>query len=143
MPRTARPTTQRGAPAQPISATPGQVYGAGVEQMAMQRVMPAPNMQSPAAGIPQGAPPAPSAAGPVDPARVMALAAGLKEQTGLLTAPTQRPNEPITAGLSRGPGPGPEILAAPSGSPSGDILRRLSQSTGDPQWAELARKAQM
>ena len=143
MPRTARPTTQRGAPAQPISATPGQVYGAGVEQMAMQRVMPAPNMQSPAAAIPQGASSAPAAAGPVDPARVMALAAGLKEQTGLLTAPTQRPNEPITAGLSRGPGPGPEILAAPSGSPSGDILRRLSQSTGDPQWAELARKAQM
>lgn len=29
-----------------------------------------------------------------------------------LYAPTERPDEPITAGISRGPGPGPEILGA-------------------------------
>lgn len=27
-----------------------------------------------------------------------------------LFAPTQKPDEPITAGISRGPGPGPEAL---------------------------------
>lgn len=31
-----------------------------------------------------------------------------------LNAPTQRPDEPLTAGLSTGPGPGPEALQAPS-----------------------------
>jgi hypothetical protein len=31
-----------------------------------------------------------------------------------LTEPSQRPNEPVTAGAARGPGPGPEIL---SGTP--------------------------
>ena len=28
----------------------------------------------------------------------------------MLTDPTQRPNEPITAGLPSGPGPGPEAI---------------------------------
>jgi len=29
---------------------------------------------------------------------------------GILTGPTQAPNEPVTAGIARGPGPGPEAL---------------------------------
>ena len=29
---------------------------------------------------------------------------------GLLSGPSRRPNEPVTAGLSTGPGPGPEAL---------------------------------
>lgn len=36
-----------------------------------------------------------------------------------LSAPTQRPNEPVTAGLPIGPGPGPEALA-PMGAPPAD-----------------------
>lgn len=32
------------------------------------------------------------------------------DDSPMLTAPTQRPDEPITAGLSVGPGPGPEAL---------------------------------
>jgi hypothetical protein len=31
-----------------------------------------------------------------------------------LTAPTQRPDEPVTAGAPAGPGPGPEVLNLPS-----------------------------
>lgn len=32
------------------------------------------------------------------------------DDSPMLTDPTQRPDEPITAGLSTGPGPGPEVL---------------------------------
>ena len=32
------------------------------------------------------------------------------EDTPMLLDPTQRPAEPLTAGLSSGPGPGPEVL---------------------------------
>jgi hypothetical protein len=32
---------------------------------------------------------------------------------GPLDRPTERPNEPVTAGSPFGPGPGPEALAAP------------------------------
>jgi hypothetical protein len=38
-----------------------------------------------------------------------------------LTAPTERPNEPVTAGLPVGPGPGPEALGAPA-APTSDAL---------------------
>jgi hypothetical protein len=37
-----------------------------------------------------------------------------------LTAPTERPGEPVTAGLPVGPGPGPEALGAPA--PQSDAL---------------------
>jgi len=52
-----------------------------------------------------------------------------------LTAPTQRPNEPITAGMPFGEGPGPEILAlpeAPQGKPS-DVFRKMvaADTTGE------------
>jgi len=47
-------------------------------------------------------------------------------------APTERPYEPITAGLDRGPGPGSEVLARTSGQlgygSMGDLLRSLSAS---------------
>lgn len=36
-----------------------------------------------------------------------------------LTDPTQRPNEPITAGVDIGPGPGSDILNLPNGGPQG------------------------
>lgn len=38
-----------------------------------------------------------------------------------LTAPSERPNEPITAGLPVGPGVGPEALGAPA-APTSDAL---------------------
>lgn len=36
---------------------------------------------------------------------------------GLLTGPSRRPNEPLTAGLPTGEGPGPEALAATQADP--------------------------
>lgn len=145
MPRTAkRPRTLSGAPAQPISATPGQMYGAGVEQMQLQRAMPAPNLaQGPTAPVVAPGPaPAPVEAQAPPPSfdQVLAQAQGMRDQTGLLSAPTTRPQEPVTAGLTRGPGGGPEMLQMQRGTPAGDAMRRLSAATGDPFFAELAAR---
>lgn len=156
MPRKAK-STLSGAPGQPVGAVAGQMYGAGVEQMALQRAMPAPQLaggqSAPAA---QSAQPGPSAEAPMTPAqqqqpevaspderfaRALAAAQQLQGTTGALRQPTMRPNEPLTAGLTTGPGPGPEALQMRTGSPTGDTMRMLSQMTNDPLFAELARKA--
>jgi hypothetical protein len=43
-----------------------------------------------------------------------------------LFAPTERPDEPITAGVPIGPGPGPEVLGiAPRGEKLSDALARM------------------
>jgi hypothetical protein len=43
-----------------------------------------------------------------------------------LYAPSQRPDEPITAGIAMGPGPGPEILGATGrGEKLSDALARM------------------
>jgi len=146
--------TQAGMPAQAVSPVGGQMYGAGVEQAALQQAMPAPQLQgaslpatnpmqqatAPPAGQPPAAPPMPAAD---QFAALMASAQQLKGQAGLLTAPSARPGEPVTAGLSLGPGPGTEALQARTGSPIGESWRRLSAATGDPYFAELARKANL
>lgn len=41
---------------------------------------------------------------------------------GAFSRPTERPGEPVTAGLPSGPGPGPEVLGS---GPPGEGLRRL------------------
>jgi hypothetical protein len=143
MPRKAK-TTLSGQPAQPIGAVAGQMYGAGVEQMALQRQMPAPQVSGPVAP-PAGAAPPAAAAPEVDReaafAQALSAAKALQGQTGSLRQTTMRPMEPLTAGLTTGPGPGPEALQMRTGSPAGDTLRMLSQMTNDPLFAELARKA--
>lgn len=145
MPRTAkRNRTMSGAPAQPIGAVPGQIYGAGVEQMELQRAMPAPNLAQGPTATPVAPSPAPApveaAAPPPSFDQVLMQAQGLREQTGILGQPTARPQEPVTAGLSRGPGGGPEMLQMQRGTPAGDAMRRLSAATGDPFFAELAAR---
>lgn len=57
-----------------------------------------------------------------------------------LFGPSQRPDEPVTAGMSRGPGPGPEILGGPSTAAS-DTLDSLAAETGDYSLAILAQRA--
>lgn len=83
---------------QAVQAAPSKVYGQGVAQEASQRAVPvaAPPAQrqavapaTPAAGAPPGPPPG-----------------GM----GDLLRPTERPDEPMTAGMSLGAGPGPEAL---------------------------------
>lgn len=74
------------APLAPTAA-PGQTYGQGVQQLTAQQAVPmAP--QPPAGPTGQSAAPAPVAPGSLGP----------------LTAPTSRPDEPLTAGAPVGPG---------------------------------------
>lgn len=145
MPRARK--TQSGAAAQPVTVVTGQPYGSGVQQAALQQAMPAPKATSlPAQAGPAAMPvqqPAPAAA--VNPAAVdpMVAAQALQGRTGLLTNPTARPMEPVTTGLTRGPGAGPEALTGPVGSPLGDTLRMLSNTLGDPYFQSLAQKANL
>lgn len=145
MPRARKTQTNR--PAQPLSEVPSQYYGAGVEMQQLERAMPAPAPAAPPTVAP--GPTAQPGAAPTDggepPARdigaVLAAAAQLRGQTGLMTGPTNRPTEPITAGLRQGPGAGPEALRGRTGTPAGDMLRMLSQQTGQPEFAMLADRA--
>lgn len=138
----------QGAPSPaPASGPPAARTAAGGPAGPSQQSRPTPPPAAPAAaprGAVSGATPAAAPqrrASPQDFQALLAQAASIKDQTGLLTAPTLRDNEPVTAGLQRGPGPGVEALAAPAGSPAGEMLRRLSAATGDSKWAELAAKA--
>jgi hypothetical protein len=97
---------------------PGLGYGKGGENMANQQA-------APLAGNPT----------PVTSAPAM--------QAVPLDVPTQRPEEPITSGIDRGPGPGSEAIQIPNmaQSPS-HTIRTLAQNdpTGD---AELLYRALM
>ena len=77
---------------QPVTVASGQPYGARQEQVAAQRALPLPA----APPVPAPPPPAPGA---------------LPGGRGPFTRPTEYPDEPLTAGMSMGPGPGPEALA--------------------------------
>lgn len=59
-----------------------------------------------------------------------------------LTAPSSRPNEPLTAGLRGGPGPGPEVLAMPPRRTRvADVFASLADEYGDRGFAALAAAA--
>lgn len=143
MPRGQRKTIT-GDPARANVPVAGQTYGNGVEQQQLEAAMPTPNAApaTPNSGAvtPNQAQTAPNTA-PYNHEAALAAASQYADQTGILKGDTNRPNEPITAGLTRGPGPGPEALGLTRGSPTGDLLRRLSAATGDPSLAELAMKA--
>ena len=141
MPRSRK--TMTGTPAQPVEAISGQQYGRGVEQEAMQRVMPTP--AEPAVTVPrtpaqpaqetQAQAPTPVQRQRMTPEQAMQMVAGMG---GVLSAPDDNPAIPITDGLSTGPGRGPEVLR--NQSTLGDTLRRLSLQTNDPVFLRLASK---
>lgn len=138
MPRTRQ--TLSGHPGQPVPEIPNQMYGASGEQQQLAKQMPSPDAHVPVATVATG-----TAVGPVVPrpgemhASALDAAAGIR--AGVLRQPTASPREPVTAGLSIGPGPGPEMMPVAPTSPVGEQLRRLSIDTGNPMWAELARRA--
>jgi hypothetical protein len=105
---------QPATPTQAPKYMPGLGYGKGGENMANQQAAPLMGAPTP--------PPAPAVP---------------------LSAPTMRPNEPITAGVDFGPGPGSEAVQLPNMavSPS-HTIRTLAQNdpTGD---SELLYKALM
>jgi hypothetical protein len=98
----------------PARAASGQTYGKRSEQMAAQRAMPISRPSTDAV------PSAPTGAGPAPPAPTGPRPGGVVP----LDAPSQRPNEPLTAGLPVGPGPGPEALGDLAGL-GGDVNMQL------------------
>lgn len=138
MPRTRR--TAGGDEAQPVGAIPGQNYGAGVEQMELQQAMPAPQAQqptSPTGGQAQQPAPPPGQASIGD---LLAIAKEVQAGGGLMNQPTSRPSEPITHGLMSGPGGGPDVLGVQPRSATGEWMRYLSQTNGDPYFEQLANR---
>jgi hypothetical protein len=90
-----------------IQAATGQTYGEAGKQMAAQRA------------VPMGAPPTEAAGQPQ-------MRRPMPGSLGDLTRPTERPDEPITAGADFGAGPSSlqaGILPAPSAS--NDVLEQL------------------
>lgn len=81
---------------QPARAATNQTYGEAGSQIAAQQQMPLSTSAAPPGSSPGMA--APAAGG------------GEPQVIPSLTDPTTRPNEPLTAGLASGPGPGPEAL---------------------------------
>lgn len=135
--------TQSGDDAQNIGSVPGQRYGEGVQQQAMQQAMPAPDrMADPMAAATVGDPAAvdaPVAPPGMDPAAVMQF---LAQNNPNMLANTQNPDQPVTAGLPLGPGAGPESLKImQSSTPLARMLTTLSDQTGDPTFRRLAERA--
>lgn len=95
--------------AQAPRAVPGQPYGQAGAQLQAQQQMPLP--QQGLASAPTTPPaPQPGALGP-------------------LHAPTDRPAEPITAGLTQGAGPGPEAIGVPAPvDPTVNLLKGMMQA---------------
>lgn len=118
------------------SAAPGQTYGVAAAQLRAQQQVPLPKQAAPPPAAGGGA------AGSSSPATPAAPPMTPPGALGPLDAPTQRPDEPITAGLNTGPGPGPEALgqgqlspideirAMYAANPSPDVLRLLQYLDG-------------
>lgn len=70
-----------------------------------------------------------------------AQAALLGEAPGDLLADTEFPDEPGTAGLPFGPGPGPEALDVPTVPRVARTLDTLAQATNNPVVASIAAEA--
>ena len=119
---------QRGP--QPVTVAPGQAYGEGAAQREAQQAVPMGGTPMPPPSA-APAPPQPEAPMP-KPGEIPWL------------SPTERPNEPISAGLSSGAGPGPESLSIPISQESklADILEGPASSPmASPQVKALAAVA--
>jgi hypothetical protein len=135
-------------PSLPARVATNQTYGRAQAQLQAQRQIPMapPPTLIPPAGGPTGGPPSlPGATSP--PAPPAGVPAPLPPAPNLvpggagpLERATERPNEPVTAGASLGPGPGPESMAGPTVNLAG-ILGRAAQTTGSSVLAALAQRA--
>lgn len=142
------PRTQQ----QPVQSAPNQPYGTGGEQEKAQQAIPLPrasNAGPPAPAQPQAsgqAPPMPQGGGGGQPQgdpmqQAIQFARDFDPGITPLTAPTSRPGEPVQAGLSMGPGAGPEIFNAPARAmAAADILTKLALASGNDRFMESAAK---
>lgn len=113
-----------GGPAQNLAALPNAGYGEGQEFTQLQQ------------GAPLAATPAPAPAGGGGGMDVMAILGGAPPvgPPTPLSSPTERPDEPLTAGapFGDGPGPSPEIRAPMAGRLTATLERLLENDlTGE------------
>ena len=133
MPRTAKRT-------QPPRAPQDQGYGVRGEQIAAQHEMPLPDNHSMEV-VPAEAPmPASQAAQPVtDPAQLLQMMQNqAPPPAGGLTRPSERPEEPITAGLGV---PLDATQATPARNRAAEALEQIFAVTGDLRFQEMAQRA--
>lgn len=132
MPRSGRGGKRQGQPGkaysqrsdmQAPSAAPGQTYGVQAQQLRAQQQIPLPKQAPPSQPAQVGG----AAAGPPPPA----AAAPMPGSLGGLADPTSRPNEPITAGLNTGAGPGPEALGGGGLSPIDEVRAMFAADPND------------
>jgi hypothetical protein len=109
-------------------AAQGQPYGEAGQQLAAQKQ------------IPLSRTPAPSPQ-PGGTAALAGMVGGGAQSVPPLNAPSTRPNEPLTAGLATGPGPGPEALNLPAQVSEDDqmlaVLRAFHQAYPNTDIARL------
>ena len=105
------------------TAVPGQTYGEAGAQMAAQRA------------VPMGAP-----AAPPPPAQGTSTSYTAPGQLGPLDRPTERPNEPVTAGAPFGPGrmsQGNAYIGPRNSDPILDELRALYATYPSDELADM------
>lgn len=117
------------ARSQPVQSAPGQGYGARAAQERAQQAVPLPSQPGPPA-------PQPGAGGPFQPS----ISA---DQVPNLTDPTRRPDEPVTAGLPFGPGPGPTQDQTRPPNPVAEQVRALLMAHPTPELRELLTQIEL
>lgn len=144
MPRKKKPPsaeTLGGYGAQKLDTPTGQGYGEAKAAIESQRDAPLPVVPSgPGPGAAAPSPPGAAPGSPPDLDRAVQLAE-LMSPPPPLNAPSTRPTEPFTSGMSIGAGPGPEMLR--TGDRVARTISRMAALTGDPRLAELAERAQV
>lgn len=110
---------------QPIRTAPGQPYGSAKQQEQAQQAVPLPG----GGGHPSPTGGAPGAAGP------------MPGDLTPLSAPSLRPDEPITAGVDIGPGPGSDALASSPRNRGTSALQQMAMETNDPFLSAIAERA--
>lgn len=104
-----------GGPAQALKDLPDAKYGENSQFQALQQgasLSASPSPQGQAQPFDANALPPNPAAGQVTP----------------LSAPTARPNEPVTSGAAMGPGPGPSALGGGAAQTAAQDMGKISQS---------------
>lgn len=134
-PKVSSPTLGTGGrpPTQAPTAATGQPYGQAGKQLAAQAAAPLPG------NTPGTAPVAPAGGF----AAILAAAAAHQPQDVGLRGGTRRPDEPVTAGLSGGPGVGPDPAMQQAGDdPTLAELRAIYTRFPNPDLLELIEMAE-
>ena len=133
MPRSKKKNSGGGNHGGPRTGTPGRAYGQRTDLNAGSA--PTPNVPSQPRGLPYG-----EASRRESSQRSLPLpSAGDPATLPSLSGPSQRPSEPVTAGLGIGAGPGPEATVMGGGSPNESVLDFLQMLFNEFPTPELQR----